>query len=98
MKPTLGPSAGLLMLCVASAAMGQVPDHVFLQRDTAAGRVLPLPEILQRLRAQTAGLRHIGSEYDPRTRRYRLKYLREGQVVWIDVDAASGRVLGRASP
>jgi len=28
--------------------------------------------------------------------RYRLKFIREGQVIWIDVDARTGRVEGRS--
>ncbi len=29
--------------------------------------------------------------------RYRLKFIRDGQVIWIDVDARTGRIAGRSS-
>ena len=57
------------------------------------GEILPLHAILARVRVP--GAQYIGAELDPRGTVYRLKFMRGGEVIWLDVDARSGRVLGR---
>jgi hypothetical protein len=47
-------------------------------------------------RMQMRGFDYLGPELDSASGRYRLKFLREGQVVWIDVDARTGQMLGRS--
>jgi len=43
------------------------------------------------------GFDYLGPELlDPHSGRYRFKFLREGQVMWIDVDARTGQVVGRS--
>jgi hypothetical protein len=54
--------------------------------------------VLQRLLPSMRSHEYIGAEYEPQERLYRLKFLRNGQVSWIDVDAKSARVRGRALP
>jgi len=39
------------------------------------------------------GADFIGAEFDGRV--YRLKYMRGADVIWIDVDAQTGRILAR---
>jgi hypothetical protein len=60
-------------------------------RAAQQGQILSLPEIRSRIRLP--GAQFIGAEFDGRI--YRLKYMRGAEVIWIDVDARSGRVLGR---
>jgi hypothetical protein len=55
------------------------------------GRIMSLPEI--RARIVVPGAMFIGVEFDGRI--YRLKYMRGSDVIWIDVDARTGRILGR---
>lgn len=55
------------------------------------GRILSLPEI--RARIVVPGAMFIGVEFDGRI--YRLKYMRGSDVIWIDVDAQTGRIVGR---
>lgn len=55
------------------------------------GRILPLPEIRARIRIPNAVF--IGAEFDGMV--YRLKYMRGADVIWIDVDARTGRLVGR---
>ena len=91
----------LLMLAVAGLAVLAAPgDARGLQRlreqDAAyraaqQGQILPLPMIRSRIRVP--GAVFIGAEFDGRI--YRLKYMRGPEVIWIDVDARSGRILGR---
>jgi hypothetical protein len=60
-------------------------------RAMSQGRILPLPQI--RARINVPGADFIGAEFDGRT--YRLKYMRGADVIWIDVDAQTGRILAR---
>ena len=60
-------------------------------RATQQGRIRPLPEI--RARINIPGAEFIGVEFDGRI--YRLKYMRGGEVIWIDVDAETGQVVRR---
>ena len=58
---------------------------------TRQGEILPLSVIRQRI--TVPGAQFIGVEFDGRI--YRLKFMRGSAVIWIDVDARTGRVLGR---
>jgi uncharacterized membrane protein YkoI len=60
-------------------------------RATQQGRIRPLPEI--RARINIPGAEFIGVEFDGRI--YRLKYMRGGEVIWIDVDAQTGQIIRR---
>ena len=42
------------------------------------------------------GADYIGSEFDSGEQRYRLKFMRQGSVIWIDVDGRTGAVIARA--
>ena len=42
------------------------------------------------------GYTYLGPEFDPDELRCRLKSIRGGRVVWIDVDARTGKVVGRS--
>ena len=55
------------------------------------GEILPLPVVRSRVRVP--GADYIGAELNGLV--YRLKYMRGGEVIWVDVDARTGRVLGR---
>lgn len=58
-----------------------------------AGRNLSIREIERRILPQMPGDEYIGFEYDPTASAYRLKFIRDGQVIWVDVDARTARVL-----
>ena len=42
------------------------------------------------------GADYLGPEFNGDT--YRLKFMRDGHVIWVDVDAATGRILRRSKP
>jgi hypothetical protein len=69
-------------------------DEVF--KGTRQGRFLPLRAIEDRIVPRMRGFAYLGPELDPGTGRYRLKFMRGPQVVWIDVDARTGEILGRS--
>ena len=65
-------------------------------RETRNGSFVPLRQIESRIVPQMRGFSYLGPELDPSAGRYRLKFMRGPQVVWIDVDARSGQVIGRS--
>lgn len=62
---------------------------------TRDGRIMPLRAIESRVLPHMQGARYLGPEFDPGSGRYRLKFMRDGRVIWVDVDGRSGRVIGR---
>jgi hypothetical protein len=65
-------------------------------KDARDGRIIPLRAIEARIVPQMRGFSYLGPEYYADIGRYRLKFLRGQRVVWIDVDARSGEVIGRS--
>ncbi len=63
-----------------------------------AGQVKSLREIEQKVLPRMPGADYLGPEYDPASSVYRLKFMRAGQVIWIDVDARTLRHLARRRP
>jgi len=66
-----------------------------VRKEMRAGNVRSLREIEQRVLPTMAGMQYLGPEYDPAAMAYRLKFIHEGRVLFIDVDARSGQVLSR---
>ena len=64
------------------------------------GKVKSLREIEGRIvpPMQNRGANYLGPEFDPGTAIYRLKFMRNGRVIWVDVDAATGRIIRRSRP
>jgi uncharacterized membrane protein YkoI len=67
-------------------------DRAF--RNKREGRSMPLPMLERRVRPQMGGADYLGPELKGET--YRLKYMQDGRVIWVDVDAATGRILRRS--
>src|SRR5215217_2516178 len=63
---------------------------------TRDGRSMPLPQIERRVMPFMGGADYLGPEFRGDT--YRLKFMRDGRVIWVDVDAATGRILRRSKP
>ncbi|HTU12824.1 MAG TPA: hypothetical protein VMG08_18180 [Allosphingosinicella sp.] len=93
-----------LLVLLLAAGLAATPAHVFAQRGLQRneqdgayramqqGQVLSLPEIRARIRvpnAQFIGVEIIGGMI------YRLKYMRGSEVIWIDVDARTGRIVAQ---
>jgi hypothetical protein len=88
----------LLAAVVAPQAQAREREHASLRRNVERGDLLPLSEIERRILPSLPGHQYLGPEFDPASRTYRLKFIRNGRVLWLDVDGRSGRVIGRASP
>ena len=66
-----------------------------VRRERRAGNVRSLRDIEREVLPQMDGMQYLGPEYDPAAMAYRLKFIREGRVFFVDVDARSGRIIGR---
>lgn len=63
------------------------------------GRIMPLRAIEGRVvpsMTKKRGYVYLGPEFDAASARYRLKFIRDGGVVWIDVDARTGQIVGQS--
>ena len=70
--------------------------HSAVFHGAPSGRIIPLRSIEQRIVPQMRGFEYLGPEYYADIGRYRLKFLRGQRVVWIDVDARSGEIIGKS--
>ena len=91
----------LLALSLLTPSIGLPVSHrkgdqwrVFEQR--REGRILPLREIEGRVVPMMRGADYIGFDFDGSSGIYTLKFLRDGAVIWVEVDGRSGQVLGRS--
>lgn len=62
------------------------------RRELRAGNVKTLREIESRVLPQMRGMDYLGPD-DFSASTYRLKFIRDGRVVFVDVDARSGRII-----
>lgn len=91
--------------CLAAAALPadaapQVRrgDQEAAREGLMQGRLLPLRAIEARVvpTMVRAGAQYIGFDFDSGTGIYTLKFLRNGNVIWIDVDGRTGQVISRS--
>ena len=66
-----------------------------VRKDMREGKVSSLRDIERRVLPSMPGMQYLGPEYDPAAMAYRLKFIRDGRVVFVDVDARSGQILGQ---
>jgi len=67
-----------------------------VRRERRAGNVRSLRDIEREVIPQMSGMQYLGPEYDPAAMAYRLKFIQNGKVFFVDVDARSGRIIGRS--
>ncbi|QGP80193.1 hypothetical protein [Sphingobium sp. CAP-1] len=60
------------------------------------GQVMPFSLIKRRVDAAVGGATYVGSEFNPASNRYRLKYVKDGKVMWVDADGRTGDIIGMA--
>jgi len=58
-----------------------------------AGKVKSIRSIEDRVLPRMSGSEYIGPEFDPGAQVYRLKFIRDGRVIFIDVDGRTGDIL-----
>ena len=77
----------------APALAGPASEQGEARREVRAGTIRKSDEIEQFVIPQMRGWQYLGFEYDPAAFAYRLKFIRDGRVVFVDVDARSGEIL-----
>ena len=90
---SLALAAGL----AATPALADPPrdtDRAF--EATRDGRSMPLPQLERRILPFMGGADYLGPELNGGT--YRLKFMQNGRVIWVDVDARTGRIIRRSRP
>lgn len=86
-----------LMPASAHAKRGELHDEQgHVRKDMRDGHVRSLREIEGRVLPQMRGAQYLGPEYDPAAMAYRFKFIENGRVVWLDVDARTGQVMRRS--
>jgi uncharacterized membrane protein YkoI len=91
-------SVAVLVSALAGAPAAAHPrdkEQESAWRATREGRFLPLRTIEGMILPRMRGADYLGPELDAAAGRYRLKFMRGGDVIWIDVDARTGQVLGQ---
>lgn len=92
MKFLLPLAALSLALPAAPVLAGPGDEQGQVRRDMRAGNVRSLREIEQKILPMMPGTQYLGPEYDPAAMAYRLKFIRDGRVIFVDVDARSGEI------
>jgi hypothetical protein len=84
-----------LLLALPLAAQAKPPRDAQeeARKEVREGNVRSLRDIERRVLPTKRDMQYLGPEYDPAAMAYRLKFIRNGRVVFVDVDARSGQVL-----
>ena len=69
-------------------------DRAF--QNTQQGRSMPLPQLERKVLPFMGGADYLGPEINGGT--YRMKFMENGRVIWVDVDAQTGRIIRRSRP
>ena len=94
----------VLFACLAavafSGAMARDPRAQDGGQEAASARrqnggLMPLRAIEARVVPQMRDAQYLGFLFDPQTNIYTLKFLRNGKVIWVDVDGRTGRIIRR---
>ncbi|WP_285710977.1 PepSY domain-containing protein [Erythrobacter oryzae] len=82
-------------------ALAQKPDQLRgeqgeARREAQAGNIMRSGEIEAKILPQMRDAEYLGFAYDSTARAYRLKFIKDGRVTYVDVDARTGRIIGRS--
>lgn len=92
-----GPLAALAL--ASAPAFAQDPprgDQGEARREAQAGTIMRSGEIEARILPMMRDAEYLGFAYDSTARAYRLKFIKDGRVSYVDVDARTGRIIGRS--
>lgn len=91
---TLASGLALAAMAVPAAAQDQLqPDQGKARDEIKKGTQLPLREIERRILPKMQGSEYLGPAYDSTANAYRLKFIRDGRVTYVDVDAKTGKII-----
>ncbi|UYV14430.1 PepSY domain-containing protein [Porphyrobacter sp. ULC335] len=91
-------SLGAFALVSAPACAQDQPrgDQGEARREAQAGNIMRSGEIEARILPTMRDAEYLGFAYDSTARAYRLKFIKDGRVTYVDVDARTGRIIGRS--
>jgi len=81
---------------VVPAAAQSHDDQGQARKAQREGKQLTSREIEQIVLPQMKGMDYLTFEFDSVAKVYRLKFIKNGHVVFVDVDARTGRILSRS--
>jgi uncharacterized membrane protein YkoI len=95
MKKLIAPILVAALLVPAAPVLAQKrTDQGEARKEMRAGNVLSLRQIEARVLPTMPGSEYLGPAYDSTAMAYRLKFIRDGRVTYVDIDARTGRILG----
>ena len=90
------------LLLLAALALPTAPVHSApgdaqgkARQDLRAGKIMQIRDIENVVLPTMGNAQYLGFEYDPAAMAYRLKFIRDGHVIFVDVDARTGQTLRR---
>jgi uncharacterized membrane protein YkoI len=86
----------LLMLGLGAVAPAQAGTENSVMKLVEDGKILPLETIRRKVQSQVRG-DYIGAEWDETTWTYRLRFVDNGNVINVDVDARTGQRVRRTA-
>jgi uncharacterized membrane protein YkoI len=93
----LASGLALIAGAVPAAAQDQLQaDQGAARKGREAGTQLSLRDIERRILPSMQGSEYLGPAYDSTAKAYRLKFIRDGRVTYVDVDARTGRIISRS--
>lgn len=92
----LSAIAAVFAMNPSAYAGSQRDEQDAARRAMLDGQVMPFSLIKRRVDAAMGGATYLGSEFNPSSNRYRLKYVKDGKVVWVDADGRTGDIIGWA--
>lgn len=101
------PQTAILLAALAAVSMAgdpafaQPPDQLRgeqgeARREAQAGTIMRSGEIEARILPSMRNAEYLGFAYDSTARAYRLKFIKDGRVTYVDVDARTGKIIGRS--
>jgi uncharacterized membrane protein YkoI len=100
MKPAAfllsGTAALAAALAMPIAAQQSRGDQGAARKESQAGHILKAREIEARILPMMGDAEYLGFAYDSTAMAYRLKFIRDRKVLFVDVDARTGRIIQRS--
>lgn len=83
-------------LTAAPAVARDSDEQGQARKEMKAGNIMRIRDIEKRVLPSMGNAEYLGFAYDPTALAYRLKFIRQGRVTYVDVDARTGRVINRS--
>ncbi len=99
------PLRALMLVPLAPLAFAHAPafpqeqargEQGEARREAQAGNIMRSGEIEARILPTMRDAEYLGFAYDATAKAYRLRFIKEGRVTYVDVDARTGRIIGKS--